>query len=239
MKLLAIDVGIRNMAICLLQVDDRYVHLDLDHSASTPTVTLTDLQQIIGDYVEILHWDLVSLVEGIEHLKFNRTTDRDLTYTTFCVNLRTELDRMFTTSDHFADIDHILIEDQAKFQEMGKVIQAYLHAYFTWFRPSNDLRIVLSTKKVAFVRSLLHKTVPRRRTATPAAAAAAAAATSQPTDEPTQPKRNHSINKRDSRDLVLQLITNNQTSLVLYQQHRKKDDLADAFLHIVRFLRPI
>jgi hypothetical protein len=136
MRIVAIDIGIRNLAIC---------------TADWSQVVGESYEETFREHMQIITWTTLDLTAELEAYKFNRiTADRDIIYRQFAINVR----RQLSTID-WTDIDLVLIEDQAKFNEMTKIIQAYVQAFFVYDQPATTMRIVSSRNKTTIVRRYL------------------------------------------------------------------------------------
>lgn len=183
MRICSWDVGIVNLAYCIMDISEPY---NINH-------------------ITILDWNIINISESQKTKQKGKTSANKIELETLVKNMYSKLREL-----DFTDITEILIENQpSMLNPRMKTLSAILYGYFIlmgknthFMSPSNKLK--------------LHK----KRT--------------------KEVLDNSSNVKRSTKKLGIQycneLLVNNPAKILL-NNHKKKDDLCDAFLQGVYFIK--
>lgn len=192
---ISFDIGVKNLAVCVL-----------DHT----------------DVIRILDWRIITLAESKKELKgIDDIAER----------IYMEMDNIMGTlkEQNISKIDYVLIENQpSNLNGVMKTIQHIIYCYFSlvkyWDKEVDNVVLVnasLKTKNHEFQPDV---NVP---TASP--------------DAKKNPKgfkrEKYKLNKATSIAICNHYIKDDQKLLEIFQHNKKKDDLCDACLQAVSYIR--
>lgn len=200
MRILSIDIGIRNLALCIADWDG---------------ILGETIDATYREHMQIANWQVIDITRGMEELKFNKiSANRNFIYRQFLINVRDQL----STID-YTDVDMILIEDQAKFNEMTKMIQAYVQAYYVYYQSHLTLNIVSSRNKTTVVRNYVKTNLPEGQLIMK-----------------TSSTKSHAKNKKESIWMCNHILQDGDPMTDMFRRSKKQDDLAETLIHIIGYI---
>lgn len=209
-KVLSMDPGIRNFGYVIIEYDDNYTNDNIDPKS----ILLT-----LGKNIKLLKWGILNLTSDIENYSYSRLSpvEKKKIYPILCRNLSFELEQ----DDDFITLpDVVLIESQAKFQETTKLLENIAYGFFS----INGLCVDSSPI------SVLHTQTSRAKQ-------------SEISEETKKLfahiKNSHNRNKKSSIYEVKKIIneSNNQKLIEEFKNKDKTDDICDAYLHALSYIR--
>ena len=215
MKVLSWDVGIYNLSYCILEKNE-------------------ETQDI-----KIIDWNIVNLVDSIE-MKKNRNL------------LFENIPRKLHELPQLLNVDHVVIENQPSLKNpQMKSIQMILYSYFLiigkiigngdkgtnyienvdFCSASNKLKVyngpeIILEEKVSKRKKKIETVV---------------ISTEVEIKEPEKKKKGSAVNYKDKKRLAIEhalyfVKLNNPSYIDFFNEHKKKDDLADSFLQGIYYL---
>lgn len=185
---ISFDIGVKNLAMCIL-----------NHA---------------GDKVSIIDWDIISLAESKKAVKgINNISD-----VLYC-ELDNVLGKLETIGIKY--IDRVVIENQpSNLNGIMKTIQHLIFSYFNllrhWDKIVGEVILINPSHKLQN-----HSYEP---------------ASKQNTEKVTK-RDKYKLNKSDSIEICKYYIKSDETLVAFFNANKKKDDLADACLQSISYIR--
>lgn len=194
---ISFDIGVKNLAVCVL-----------DHT----------------DVIRILDWRIITLAESKKELKgIDDIAER----------IYMEMDNIMGTlkEQNISNIDYVLIENQpSNLNGVMKTIQHIIYCYFSlvkyWDKEVDNVVLVNASLKTKN-----HEFQPDVTVCT--------SVTSPDAKKNSKgfKREKYKLNKATSIAICNHYIKDNQKLIDIFQQNKKKDDLCDACLQAVSYIR--
>jgi len=209
MKVLSWDVGIVNMAYCLLEINENNVGkiIEWDTLNLIPKSKCCDCKKGATYYVGNIYTCETHKVKGCK--KIPTATQIDI------VELTLKLIEKLDSKKHLLECDTVLIENQPSLKNPKmKSVSSCLFNYFL-IRGVVDNKTIKEVKYISATNKLKNAKVTIKK---------------------EECKTKYIYNKKAGKEYCEQLIGGNVAYKELYSSHTKKDDLADCLLQGLYYL---
>ena len=191
---ISFDIGVKNLALCILKKTDK---------------------------IEILDWRIISIADSKKELKGIDDTSERVYY---------EMDNIvgFIKENGYEKIDYVLIENQpSNLNGIMKTIQHIIYNYFSLIKHwDNEVENVVLVN--ASLKTKTHDYTPEIKLADDISCVK---------NSRNFEKNKYQYNKKLSIAICENYIKNNSYLIDLFKNNKKKDDLSDACLQAVSYIR--
>lgn len=191
---ISFDIGVKNLALCILKKTDK---------------------------IEILDWRIISIADSKKELKGIDDISERVYY---------EMDNIvgFIKENGYEKIDYVLIENQpSNLNGVMKTIQHIIYNYFSLIKHwDNEVENVVLVN--ASLKTKTHDYIPDIKLADDVSCVK---------NSRNFKKNKYQYNKKLSIAICENYIKNNSNLIDLFKNNKKKDDLSDACLQAVSYIR--